>query len=238
MGESNVKKIYYATCAFFLSMQNCTPNPQIFSHVSFLLFVPPQFFAFSELWSLWSMVPACLCFKLGVVAVSNSSSQQLSLFFYFFFIFFETDVEICFRNLWNECRHPFRYFFGFFVKRISKSVSGICETDVNIRFVIFFGFSMKRMSKSASGICETDFDIRFDIFFFCFFWNGYQNPFQEFCETDFEAYLMKVYIIVMEVAISLFAYNFFFSTCTFQKICGKKMGFVQSMSIKIAMFLS
>ena len=49
VGESNVNKIYYATGAFFLSMQNCTPNPQIFPHVSFLLFVPPQFFVFSEL---------------------------------------------------------------------------------------------------------------------------------------------------------------------------------------------
>jgi len=47
---------------------------------------------------------------------------------------------------------------------MSKSISQIPETDVDIRFVIFFLFVVKRMSTSVSGICETDFDIRFLFF--------------------------------------------------------------------------
>ena len=141
-------------------MQNCTPNPQIFPHVSFLLFVPPQFFVFSELWSLWSMVPACLCFKLGVVVVSDSSSQQLSLFCYFFFLF-------------------------FFLIWMSKSASGICERDVDIRFVIFLVFLWNRYRNPLHEFVK-GMSTSVSLFFLIFLWNGCRNPLQDFCETDFD----------------------------------------------------
>ena len=48
---------------------------------------------------------------------------------------------------------------------MSKSVSEICETDVDIRVVIIFGFHVSRIPKSVSFFfhfwCTTDADIRF-----------------------------------------------------------------------------
>jgi len=53
------------------------------------------------------------------------------------------------------------------VKRMSKSISGSCETDVDIHFVIFFFlvFCVPRMSTSGSGNSTIDVDIRFSLFF-------------------------------------------------------------------------
>jgi len=135
---------------YFYLCRTVPPTPKYFHTFCFFFSFLHNFLCFlnsgpSCLWSL----PICTSSSKWSLSLIQAPSS-CSCFVIFFFFLFETDVKIRFRNLWNGFRHPFRYFFGF---------------------------SMKRMSKSASENCETDFNIRFDIFFF---WNGYRNSFQEF----------------------------------------------------------
>jgi len=87
-------------------------------------------------------------------------------------------------------------FLFFFVKRMSKSASRICETDVNIRFIICFLFLWNGCRHSFRYFflffCETDVEI-------CFrnLWNGCRNPFQEVVKR-------------MSTSISLFFFFWFF----------------------------
>ena len=151
MGESNVNEIYCDhQCFLFIYAEL---HPQIFSHVPFLLSVLPQFFVFSEIWSLLfcglclSVLQACsgpcLWFKLPTVVL---------VLLFFFLLFF-----------WNGCWNPLQKFG----KRMSTSVS--------LFFFVFLWNGcrnplqefVKRMSTFVS-------------FFSVFLWNRCRNPLQEF----------------------------------------------------------
>jgi len=70
--------------AFFLFLQNCTPK---YFH-KFCFFFPffHQFLCCAfELWSLWFVIPACMCFKLW--SRLWFKLRQLSLFYFYFFLF-------------------------------------------------------------------------------------------------------------------------------------------------------
>jgi len=184
-----MKFIVPPVLSFYLC-RTVPPTPKYFHTFRFFFLFLHNFLCFLN------SCPSCL-WSLPVCALSSEWSLSLiqapnncPCFVIFFLFCFETGVEICFRNLWNGCRHPFRYFFfGFSVKQISKSASGICEPDVNIRFLIFFSFFLKQMSKFASRICETDFDIHFDICFL-FFLKWISKSVSRIYETDFEIRLV------------------------------------------------
>jgi len=187
VGENNVNEIYCDhQCFLFISAKIAPPN--ISTHYVSSFHSSTIFCAF---WTLVSLVCGPCLFVLqarsGPYLWFKFPTIVLVLLFFFSF-FCETDVEIRFRNLWNGCRHSFHSsFFFFFVKQMLKSASGICETDVDIRFTIRF------------------------VVFFVLFWNGCRNPFQEFLKRMSTSVLLFFFCFlctITDVDIHFFCFLF------------------------------
>jgi len=81
-------------------------------------------------------------------SVSGNCETDVNIRFVIFLFFYETDVDIRFRKLWNGCRHLFHYFFCFFfTKRISTFVSLFFFLLFSLFFLLFL---TKRMLTSVS----------------------------------------------------------------------------------------